>query len=186
MPKTLFFDAEKGCSVDLAFAKCAVDVNTNIITLTEIFRESFPGGTEIKFILKSATNPTGAREAGAWSIRTERPFEGKFYTVDRFESETSFYALPGYIKSNLVSEDSQTFVTNTKFDFKFVTEHNIPPGGFLYVRFPDEMQFPVDVVESQNLKFSADARVQLEGGETAPKTTPILSLVTVNEQEARF
>lgn len=38
MPETLTFDAERGCSVTLAFAKCSVDPTTNIVTLTEIFK----------------------------------------------------------------------------------------------------------------------------------------------------
>ena len=46
-----------------------------------------------------------------------------------------------------------TFATDSVFTFEFETEHEIPIGGFLKVKLPEEMEFPAEMVESQDPQF---------------------------------
>ena len=63
-------------------AKCELDASKNRITLTDIFDEVIEGGNILKFMIIQATNPSGARPAGPWAIRSESIFDGKYYAVD--------------------------------------------------------------------------------------------------------
>ena len=82
MPENLKFDQAKGCKVTYTAADCALDANKNELTLTNLFTERTAGGTVLKFIISSADNPVGARDAGNWGARTEMIYYGEYYAVD--------------------------------------------------------------------------------------------------------
>ena len=50
-------------------------------------------------IIGPATNPTGARQAGPWTVRTESAIDGTFYKVDESTSQSSFVALVSFMES---------------------------------------------------------------------------------------
>lgn len=127
MPPHLIFDQERGCEVALTLATCVLDASTNTITLTDIFEEEFEGGNLMKFILVQATNPSGARQAGPWSIRSEQKFDdGKYYVVDGEVSPESFFARSGTIESSMTHIGFETFAEGTELAVSISTEHNIP------------------------------------------------------------
>ena len=101
MPENLKFDAAKGCTVTYTEADCELNAETNELVLKKVFKERTPGGTLLKFVISSADNPIGARDAGAWGARTEGWFGGQYYTIDGAEGGESFYAKPGFLKSTL-------------------------------------------------------------------------------------
>ena len=146
MPENLKFDPRKGCTVTYTAADCQLDAQNNILTLTNVFKERTPGGTILKFIIGTADNPIGARDAGAWGARTEGWFGGKYFIVDGAEGGESFYALPGFLKSTLDFKGTLTFSDDSELDFTFETEHNVPKDGFLRVTLPVEMAFPDEMV----------------------------------------
>ena len=63
--------------------------------------EPFRSGNALKFVIHVGNNPVGARYAGDRGVRTKRPFEGRFYTVDGSTGGKSFKALAGFISSKL-------------------------------------------------------------------------------------
>ena len=95
MPNKLRFDPKNGCKTEGLVAKCAIDTSTNIVTLTNAFTQDFAGGKQLIVTIQSATNPSGAMEAGPWSVTTENLFNGEYYLVDSETSATSFFAKPG-------------------------------------------------------------------------------------------
>lgn len=101
MPENLRFDAAKGCTVTYTAADCKVNVNTNELTLTNLLKERTAGGTVFKFKIGVADNPIGARDAGKWGARTEAIYFSDFYVVDGNQDGESFFAKPGYIRSQL-------------------------------------------------------------------------------------
>ena len=123
MPENLKFSTVKGCKVTYTAADCKLDAVKNELTLTKVFKERTPGGTILKFIINTADNPIGARDAGAWSARTEGVYGGKYYIVDGAEGGESFYALPGFLKSSLTYKGELTFSEDSELDFTFITEH---------------------------------------------------------------
>ena len=101
MPPTLTFSESFGCVVTYTPAKCSVNTQTNELTLTEIFDTAVQAGTILKFVISEAINPTGSQPAGPWGARTERVFDGQYYTVNAGRSEESFFALSGWIRSTI-------------------------------------------------------------------------------------
>ena len=95
MPDLLTFDRTEGCSVVLTICDCSLADDNNTLTLTNIFETNLKGGSLLKFVILSATNPLGSQEAGSWSIKSETPIDGVFYQVDGQEYPTSFYAQSG-------------------------------------------------------------------------------------------
>ena len=158
MPENLKFDPTafggNGCRITYTEGDCELVEDTNELILWNVFSERTAGMTTLKFIIEFADNPIGSREAGAWGARTEGLFErDKFFVVDGNTSEKSFLALPGLITSTLGYTEEMTFTDGTQFDFTFITEHDIPVGGYLKVGLPVEMAFPDDIVAAndQNL-----------------------------------
>ena len=156
MPPTLIFDQSKGCTVALTIATCELDASTNTVTLTNIFDEKFEGGNILKFIIVKATNPSGAREAGPWSIRSESIFDGEYFVVDGFSSAESFYARSGTIESDVDYLNTLTFASGNTIDLDLSTEHNIPDEGYIKITLPKEMAFDEQVVAIQELVFVND------------------------------
>ena len=109
MPENLKFDQDEGCKVYYIAADCELFADRNEIMLTNVFSERTPGGTKIRFIISNGDNPIGARYAGDWGARTERIFDGEYYTVDGNQEGNSFFALPGWIKSDLSYTGDKTF-----------------------------------------------------------------------------
>lgn len=79
MPELLTFNRTAGCEVVMTVCNCSLAEDSNTLTLTNIFDKEFEGGTLLKFIILSATNPLGSRPAGPWSIRSEMPVNGVFH-----------------------------------------------------------------------------------------------------------
>lgn len=103
-----------------------------------MFESDFIGGTLLKFMILSATNPLGSRPAGPWAIRSEILIDGQYYVVDGQAYEESFYALSGTILTKLQLNNYQVSNRNTKYTFTINTEHNIPINGKLQIQFPEE------------------------------------------------
>lgn len=104
----------------------------------------------MKFIISSANNPIGARDAGTWGARTEAIYYNEYYTVDGNDGGASFFAKAGYIKSQLKYDGRTTFSEGSVFDFTFETEHDVPRNGFITIKLPVEMAFPDELVQNQN------------------------------------
>ena len=51
MPPLLTFDESFGCVVTYTPAKCSLNVETNELTLTEIFKTAVDAGTTLKFVI---------------------------------------------------------------------------------------------------------------------------------------
>lgn len=151
MPPRLTFDESFGCVVTYTPANCEVNYETNELTLSEIFDSAVDAGTILKFVIAKAVNPIGSQEAGPWSARTERIFDGEYYTVNAGYSPTSFFALSGWIRSSIAYSDTLTFSEGT-FAFTFLTEHDIPDNGLLEIELPVEMVFSEGAVEVQQIR----------------------------------
>ena len=103
MPEFLIFDRGAGCTVTYTECDCAFgdDIDKNTLLLTNCFNERTAGGSLLKFVISFANNPEGARYAGDWGARTEGIFESRYHIVDGNDNGYSFFALPGFVKSNL-------------------------------------------------------------------------------------
>jgi hypothetical protein len=108
---------------------CAVDPQTNIVTVSDMINATLPDNTLVKMMIKQGTNPPGARESGSWSIKTQIEAAGVWYTVDNADSPESFYARPGYINSQLELTSKMTYDTDTSYNIECETEHDIPREG---------------------------------------------------------
>ena len=97
MPETIIFSEAFGCVITYTPADCELNVETNELTLTNIFDDAVAAGTSLKFVIEKGDNPTGSMEAGSWGARTERIFDGDYYTVDAGYAEKSFFALSGWV-----------------------------------------------------------------------------------------
>lgn len=82
--------------------------------------------------------------------------------MDEGCSETSFFALSGWIKSTIDYNQKTTYSEDSKFDFTFLTEHNIPKGGFLTIRVPEEMHIPQKYVDAQDIKHKIPGSLKFE------------------------
>ena len=144
MPEFLIFDRAAGCTVTYTECDCAFgdDPEKNELLLTNVFSERTAGGSLLKFVISFANNPEGSRYAGDWGARTEGIFESRYHIVDGNDKGYSFFALPGFIKSNLDYVATVTFSEESTFDFTFETEHPIPRDGFIVINLPTEMAFP--------------------------------------------
>jgi hypothetical protein len=129
MPPTLTFSEATGCEITYTKANCEMNLQTNELTLTEIFANRVDEGTILKFVIDKALNPSGSQEAGPWGARTFGFFDGEYYEVDSGYSQTSFFALSGWILSTLSYTNTTTFSDDSEFEFSFLTEHDIPAGG---------------------------------------------------------
>ena len=108
MPTSIKFGSS--CSLEQFKGTCSVDSAKSLITITDMTSTALPTDSLIKLVLKSATNPNGSYEAGSWFVATEvQPSDGHWYVVDKAVSPTSFFALPGYINSNLDLTSRVTF-----------------------------------------------------------------------------
>ena len=179
MPLTLIFEGDD-CTIDKPLATCEVDPDTNIVTVTDLFTEVYQGGQKIKFTISKATNPTGSRAAGPWSVTTFRPYEGEYFIVDAGTADESFFAKPGYIRCELDYSVDLTFSDDTSFQFSFETEHDVPEDGYIRIELPDEMAFPDDIVENQSVNIEIDAKVIIEanGEETVVKNAVLEEITT--------
>jgi hypothetical protein len=65
MPQTLNFNG--ACSFDGLGGNCAIDAN-NLITITDMVTSDLAKNSLIKLVIKTASNPEGAREAGPYSV----------------------------------------------------------------------------------------------------------------------
>jgi len=130
MPQTLKFDG--ACSLGGFPGNCVVDSN-NLVTLTDMTTEDLRKGTLIKLVIQSASNPDGARPAGPYSVATQAPLEGNFYTVDETKSATSFFARPGFINSDVTAANVVTYDKETSYYFDCNTEHDVPKDGFVVI-----------------------------------------------------
>lgn len=54
----------------------------NILVVRNYFKNFNQGGKQLQLLIGPANNPTGAREAGPWSVRTETEVDGEYYSVD--------------------------------------------------------------------------------------------------------
>ena len=162
MPPSLTFDESFGCVVTYTPAKCEVNYETNELTLSEIFDSAVDAGTILKFVIDKAVNPIGSQEAGPWSARTERIFDGAYYTVNAGYSPTSFFALSGWIRSSISYTDTLTF-SEGSFAFSFLTEHDIPDNGLLEIELPVEMVFSEGAVEVQQIRHEKPSALVFDG-----------------------
>ena len=81
-------------------------------------------------MIKDAQNPVGARDAGPYSVTTWRPYEGTYFMVDGGFADSSFSALPGFIRCSISYKGTDiTYSDDTTFEFKFFLEHDIPQNG---------------------------------------------------------
>ena len=130
-------------------------------------------------LVLSATNPPGSREVGGWSIRTEVPVDGTWYTVDYNESPTSFFAKPGNINSKLEISNKMTYSADTTYSFNSVTEHDIPLGGRLLLDFPPEVAI-TEQVSSADLTIAEIVNNQIAFAMPTgyAKDTPLLFSVS--------
>ena len=143
MPETLTFSDT--CEVLLTQCDCEIDPTTNIIKLTNIFDDDFTGGTLLKFMILSGTNPIGSRAAGPWSIMSQLLIDGVYYTRDGQTFDESFFALSGQIFSSLEIDNLQVLSMETIYEMTFLTENDIPPGGSILIRFPVESHLPENI-----------------------------------------
>ena len=154
MPETLTFSDT--CEVLLTACDCEIDPATNVIKLTNIFEDDFIGGTQLKFMILSGTNPIGSRDAGPWSIVSQLLIDGVYYTRDGQTFSESFFALSGQVFSSLEIDNLQASSTDTVYDFTFLTESDIPPGGSLLIKFPTESHLPEDIeISATNMTLIA-------------------------------
>lgn len=155
MPETLQFDRTEGCFVGITIADCELHPTENILTLTNIFDEEFEGGRTLKFRISSATNPQGARPAGAWAIRSESMFGGVYQVVDGDSQPESFDAKAGVIWSELKVDNLKVFNTETNYIFTITTQHAIPPSGYLKIQLPPELVFDPEKTTKKSLNLLA-------------------------------
>jgi hypothetical protein len=138
MPTSIKFGSS--CTIELFKGTCSVDSSTSLVTITDMITTTLPNGSLIKLSVKSATNPNGSYESGPWSVYSEiKASNGVWYTVDKAESPTSFFAMPGYINSNLDLTSKTTFDTDTTYSFTCETEHNVPRDGMLMIEVPSDV-----------------------------------------------
>ena len=152
LPKHISFDKRQGCSVSQLTGKCMVTERIDGILKTEIvisefLENTFYGGDLIKFTVCCGRNPTGARQAGGYRVRTEQPIGGNYYAIDAETSPESFYAMSGTIKSEMTSSTYTTFEKAT-YTLSLWPEHGITQGGFLTVSLPPGSIFLDDQVFS--------------------------------------
>ena len=101
MPKHLVFQEGQNCTAEVLVANCTIDAKINRVLLTNGFKSDYKGNQQLKVVISIGTNPQGSRDAGPWGVYTEQLFFGIYYTVDGETSPTSFFAQPGWIRSNL-------------------------------------------------------------------------------------
>jgi hypothetical protein len=94
MPENLTFNPADGCTVSLIVGECriiqtAVDFHNlgfgrvrNEIEITNWLNGPYEGGNLIKFMISYGKNPTGARSAGPWGVRTENRIGREYYPID--------------------------------------------------------------------------------------------------------
>ena len=140
MPENLIFEEGQPCFADVLISDCEVIADKNQIVLTNSFNETFDGGQQLKVVLGHATNPNGARTAGAWGIFTENMYNGIYYMVDSATSPVSFFANAGYIMSNIRTVQASTY-SPSRMDLNLTTEHGVPENGIVRINLPQEMLF---------------------------------------------
>jgi hypothetical protein len=94
MPENLTFNVADGCTISLLAGDCriiqtAVDFHElgfgrvrNEIEISNWLNGPYEGGNLIKFMISYGKNPTGARSAGPWGVRTENRIGGIYYPID--------------------------------------------------------------------------------------------------------
>jgi hypothetical protein len=171
IPANIEFDKDKPCFVGgVPGAQCEVvravkkgfvwnGLRTMVI-VTEVFPNGHTGEDQVKFTISPGRNPTGAMQAGPYTITTEQPIGDKFYAIDEETSADSFIALSGTIKNKLTVESYMTFKSTT-YNLEVSPEHGIPANGFIEVDLPKGLVFTADQVFSDTREAINKAKMNL-------------------------
>jgi hypothetical protein len=130
------------------------------IIVSEIFPNGHTGGDQVKFTISPGMNPTGAMQAGPYTVTTEQPIGDKFYSIDEETSPLSFIALSGTIKNKLTVESYMTSKSTT-YKMEVSPEHGIPEMGFIEVDLPKGLVFTKDAVFSDTRDAINKAKMNL-------------------------
>ena len=93
-----------------------------------------------EIIIESLTNAEVSGYPGTFKITTYQLFEGEYYVVDEFESDTIIEIQPGDMSSTSVTTNSLVaYDDDARYTLQFTPQHVIPQNGKVRVVFPDQM-----------------------------------------------
>ena len=141
-------------------------------------------------------NPTGAMQAGPYSVTTEQPIGSDYYAIDSETSLISFLALSGTIKSALTvtsptSTDGRKKTTfeSATYNLEISPEHGIQKGGFIEVSLPNGLIFLKDEDKTFAPKGDALAATKLRLWDASRKDRILVSVLeshTVEDNPLMF
>ena len=114
--------------------------------------ETLAGGSLMFIKIGGVKNQNSVKDAGDFVVETMDNYSGKYYTVDKGTSKTSFIANSGKIISTTPQIDIDNPTNSAKdvtYTLNFKMEDAIPKSGYIRVKFPDTVRLVPPTTRSQ-------------------------------------